>query len=97
VYWEGYWHRVSSYWEVSYLNIIPGLLREVVEGPGVSGWLLPSRHFVIYNLGSGEQVEIRRVVAQLLSVDLVGNGDLDRVEIVQDIELGEVQSRVVVD
>ncbi|KAI6763110.1 hypothetical protein HG530_009090 [Fusarium avenaceum] len=78
-------------------HLLPKHLSEIVEGPGVGSWLLPSGHFVIYNLGSGEQVKIRRVVAQLLSVDLVGNGDLDRVEIVQDIELGEVQSRVVVD
>ena len=63
------------------------MLVEVVEDPCVSRWLLPSWHFMIDNFGSVQDVEIRRVVAQFLSVDLVGDGDLDRVEVVQNIQL----------
>ncbi|KAI6757622.1 hypothetical protein HG531_003447 [Fusarium graminearum] len=85
----------QEYEEYAYLN--PNKLLNVVERLCTSCWLLPARHLVIHHLGALQEVEISGVVVEFLSVNLVGNGNLDCLKSIQNIELCEVQSRIVVD
>lgn len=80
------------------IEVISCLLGEIVVGLRVSGRLVPSGHLVVDNLSAVEDVEICRVCSQLLAGlgILVRNGDLDRLEGVENIKLGEVQCSVVV-
>ena len=65
----------------------------------VSDGLVPAGELLVDNLKAIEDAEIGREVLDLLTSlgVLVGNGNLDGLEGVEDIELGEVKGSVVVD
>ena len=50
----------------SYLDVVSSFLGKVVEGLGISRWLLPPWHLMIDNLGLIQDVKVRRVRVQFL-------------------------------
>ena len=52
---------------------------------------------MVDHLGLLQDLQVRGVRVQFLPVDLVSDGDLDRLEGVQDVELCQVKAGVVVD
>jgi hypothetical protein len=79
------------------LHIFPRLDRKIIPVARPIHALFPSRKRLILNLDAGQDPPVRRETLQFLSLVGVADGDLDLVEVVEDIEFGQVQRRVAVD
>jgi hypothetical protein len=79
------------------LYVIASLLGQIVVALRVGSRRLPSWHLMVHHLSAFQDLEICRVRFQFLSIDLVGDRDLDSFEGVQDIELCQIKAGIVVD
>lgn len=78
------------------LDVLPCLAGQVVVALRAGGGLLPSGQGLVVDLDLGQHIGIRGEAVELLAVVRVGSCDLELVEVVEDIELGEVERGVVV-
>lgn len=78
------------------LNVLPCLTGQVVVALGTSGRLLPPLHGVVFDLNLSQNINVRRETVKLLTLVRVGGGNLQLVEVVEDVKLGEVERGVVV-
>ena len=78
------------------VNSLLRLLGELVEVAAVRDTRVPPRHRLVHNLYGLELLQRRRHHAhrKRLAVDLVGYSDLDLVEVVEDVQLGDVDRRI---
>lgn len=81
------------------LDICTGISREVLVPGDAHGLLLPARQRSILHLNLLQDTSIRghRVLDASTVRQLVRDGDFDLVKVVEHIQLGQVQRRVVVD
>ena len=81
------------------LNVRTSIGREIVIAQGTHGVALPSGEGNVLDLHvvQGVRVGRKRVLGSCAVRQDVRNTDLDLVEVVEDVELGEVQGGVVVD
>lgn len=78
------------------LNVRARLVRQVVEVLCAGGRLLPAGQGLVDDVDLGQDVEVRGEALEALPVVRVADGDLELVKVVEDVELGQVDGRVVV-
>jgi hypothetical protein len=78
------------------LNVLPSLAGQVVVALRAGGRLLPPRHGLVVNLYLGQHIGVRGETIELLALVRVCSCNLELLEVVEDVELGEVEGGVVV-
>jgi hypothetical protein len=78
------------------LNVRARLVRQVVERLGARRRLLPAGERLVDDLDLCENVEVRGEALEALPVVRVADGDLELVKVVEHVQLGQVDGRVVV-
>src|SRR5258708_20676828 len=73
-------------------DIFDGLRRQIRPGAGIGGRLLPAFDGLVDRLDPGLRALAGRQVIDLLAVELVANANLDAVEAVENVELGQGQA-----
>jgi hypothetical protein len=79
------------------LDVFSGVLGQSFVGVDVRAVGLPARQGLVDGLDLGESVDGAGERGDLLAVDLVTDGNLDLVKVVEDVQLGQVEGGVVVD
>lgn len=79
------------------LDVVAGSLWKLAVGLDTSSFGLPTWHGLVHWLDLGKLVDSGWERWQSLAVDLVGGTDLQLLEVVEDIKLGQVEGSVVVD
>ena len=79
------------------LDVLLGILRQLLPLRRPARRRLPARQRLVNNLHLLQDIKARGEGIKLLSVVLVRHGDLELVKVVEDVKLGQVQRRVVVD
>jgi hypothetical protein len=80
------------------LDILPTILGQVLKPRHILNALLPPGQLDILHLNLGEGVQIgREVGVEGSAVQVVRHGNFERLELIQDVQLGEVEQGVPVD
>src|SRR5512139_3498821 len=78
-------------------QVVPRLPRQLVHGLGRDGGLFPARHLDVHGLALGVMVGADRRGRHLLTVEPVRHADLDRLQAVENVQLGYAHARHAVD
>lgn len=88
---------LDSYKFLNAGNVFDSVLWQLVPGADLADVHLPPRHLLIFYLHSLQCGQIPRQGGQLLAVDLVFCAQLDSLQVIKDIQLGEVDVGQAVD
>src|SRR5712691_6029085 len=72
-------------------DVFDGLRRQVRPGAGIGGRLLPAFDSLVDRLNSGLRALAGRQMVDFLAVQGVAGADLDRIEAIENVELGQRQ------
>src|SRR5467141_2954346 len=72
-------------------DVFDGLRRQVRPGAGIGGRLLPAFDSLVDRLNSGLRTLAGRQMVDFLAVQGVAGADLDRIEAIENVELGQRQ------
>src|SRR6267378_4266818 len=72
-------------------DIFDGLRRQVRPGAGIGGRLLPAFDSLVDRLNSGLRALAGRQMVDFLAVQGIAGADLDRIEAIENVELGQRQ------
>lgn len=79
------------------LDVLSARLWQLLKGGGRGNVALPARQRRVLDLDLGQHLEIGWEARQFLAVVLVARCHLEFLEVVQDVELGQIQTRVAID
>lgn len=79
------------------LDVVLGILGEILKGPDARCGRLPAGERLVDGLDLGQSVKSGGERRHLLPVNLVGNGSLDLVKVIENVQLCKVPRCVVVD
>src|SRR6267378_3379951 len=72
-------------------DVFDGLRRQVRPGAGIGGRLLPAFDSLVDRLNSGLRALAGRQMVDFLAVQGIAGADLDRIEAIENVELGQRQ------
>ena len=79
------------------LDVLPTRFRQLLKGSCLGNVALPAGEGLVLHLHLGQHLKVGREAGKLLAVDEVADADLDLLQVVEYVELGDVEARVAVD